>query len=50
VEWLEQRRRQYLQLADVVPAFVVVDADRDLDVVTREVATVITEFIEKRRA
>ena len=50
VEWLEQRRRQYLQLADVVPAFVVVDADRPLDVVTREVATVITEFIEKRRA
>jgi thymidylate kinase len=48
-EWLEQRRRQYLQLADVVPAFVVVDADRPLDVVTREVATVITEFFEKRR-
>jgi thymidylate kinase len=49
-EWLEQRRRQYLQLADVVPAFVVVDVDRPLDVVTREVATVITEFFEKRRA
>jgi thymidylate kinase len=48
-EWLEQRRRQYLQLADVVPAFVVVDVDRPLDVVTREVATVITEFVEKRR-
>jgi thymidylate kinase len=50
VEWLEQRRRQYLQLADIVPAFVVVDVDRPLDVVTREVATVITEFVEKRRA
>jgi thymidylate kinase len=49
-EWLEQRRRQYLQLADVVPAFVVVDVDRPLDVVTREVATAITEFFEKRRA
>jgi thymidylate kinase len=49
-EWLEQRRRQYLQLADIVPAFVVVDVDRPLDVVTREVATVITEFFEKRRA
>ena len=48
-EWLEQRRRQYLQLADVVPAFVVVDVDRPLDVVTRDVATVITEFFEKRR-
>jgi thymidylate kinase len=49
-EWLEQRRRQYLQLAAVVPAFVVVDVDRPLDLVTREVATVITEFFEKRRA
>ena len=41
---------QYLQLADVVPAFVVVDVDRPLDAVTRDVATVITEFFEKRRA
>ena len=49
-DWLEQRRRQYLQLAAVVPAFVVVDVDRPLDLVTREVATVITEFFEKRRA
>ncbi len=48
-EWLEQRRRQYLQLAAVLPDFVVVDVDRPLDVVTREVATVITEFFEKRR-
>lgn len=50
VEWLEQRRRQYLQLADVVPAFTVVDVARPLDLVTREVATVITEYFEKRRA
>lgn len=50
VEWLEDRRRQYLQLADVLPDFVVVDVDRPLDVVTREVATVITEYFEKRRA
>lgn len=49
-EWLEQRRRQYLRLADVVPAFVVVDAARPLDLVAREVATVITEFSEKRPA
>jgi thymidylate kinase len=48
-EWLEKRRRQYLQLADVVPHFVVVDVDRPLDVVTRDVATLITEFFEKRR-
>jgi thymidylate kinase len=49
-EWLEQRRHQYLQLADAVPHFAVVDVDRPLDAVTRDVATVITEFIEKRRA
>ncbi|MBA3233913.1 MAG: hypothetical protein H0T17_08210 [Propionibacteriales bacterium] len=33
VEWLEQRRQQYLALADVVPAFAVIDVDRSLDVV-----------------
>ena len=37
VEWLEQRRRQYLSLRDVVPALEVVDADRPLDVVTDDV-------------
>lgn len=49
VEWLERRRAQYLQLATVLPDFVVVDVDRPLDVVTREVATVIREYFEKRR-
>lgn len=49
-EWLEGRRRQYLQFAATVPHSAVVDADRPLDVVTREVAIVITEFVEKRRA
>jgi thymidylate kinase len=49
VEWLDRRRRQYLQLATVLPDFVVVDVDRPLDVVTREVATVISEYFEKRR-
>jgi thymidylate kinase len=48
-EWLEQRRAQYLQLAEVFPDFAVVDVDRPLDLVTREVATVISDFIEKRR-
>jgi thymidylate kinase len=48
VEWLEQRRMQYLQLATEVPHFVVVDADRPLDVVTRDVVTAISEFLEKR--
>jgi thymidylate kinase len=47
--WLEQRRRQYLQLAAVLPDFVVVDVDRPLEAVTREVATVISEYFEKRR-
>jgi thymidylate kinase len=50
VEWLERRRSQYLQLAKVLPDFVVVDVDRPLEGVRREVATVIAEFIEKRRA
>lgn len=36
-EWLEQRRTQYLGLADVVPAFVVIDADRPLDTVYKDV-------------
>lgn len=36
-QWLEQRRRQYLDLADVVPVFVVVDADRELDLVYADV-------------
>lgn len=48
-EWLEERRRQYLQLADVVPHFAVVDVDRPLDEVTRDVAALITDFWEKRR-
>jgi thymidylate kinase len=49
VEWLDRRRQQYLQLADVFPDFAVVGVDRPLDEVTRDVATVITDFIEKRR-
>jgi len=49
VEWLERRRQQYLQLAKVLPDFVVVDGDRPLESVRREVATVIGAFIEKRR-
>jgi thymidylate kinase len=47
-EWLERRRMQYLQLATEVPHFVVVDADRPLDAVTRDVVTAISEFLEKR--
>jgi len=43
VEWLEQRRQQYLSLGDVVPALEVVDADRPLGVV-------IDDVIERIRA
>jgi len=49
-EWLERRRHQYLQLAHEVPHFAVVDVDRPLEAVTRDVASVISEFVEKRRA
>ena len=35
--WLEQRRQQYLGLADVVPAFVVIDADRPLEPIYKDV-------------
>jgi len=40
-DWLEQRRRQYLGLADVVPAFAVVDADRPLQAVFTDVVATI---------
>ncbi|MGY1671033.1 dTMP kinase [Geodermatophilus sp. SYSU D00710] len=49
VEWLDRRRQQYLQLADRFPDFAVVGVDRPIDEVTRDVATVISDFIEKRR-
>ena len=49
-EWLEQRRAHYLRLGETIAGFLVVDADRPLDVVTRDVATLIAEFAEKRRA
>jgi len=43
-EWLERRRQEYLELADVVPRFVVVDVDRSLYEVIDEVATIVTAF------
>jgi thymidylate kinase len=42
-DWLDQRRRQYLDLAAVVPAFVVVDATRPVEAVLAEVVAVITD-------
>jgi thymidylate kinase len=51
LEFLERRRREYLQLGDVVRQFVVVDADRPPDEVADEVGQIITRFYdtEKRR-
>jgi len=42
LEFLEQRRQDYLSLADVFEQFVVIDAARPADVVASEVADVIT--------
>jgi len=51
LEFLERRRREYLQIGDVVRHFVVVDADRPPDEVADEVGQIITRFYdtEKRR-
>lgn len=40
--WLEQRRRQYLSLASVLPRFAVVDADRSLATVFADVVDAIS--------
>lgn len=42
-EWLDRRREEYRALADVVPAFVVVDADQPVDAVVDEVAQAIRD-------
>lgn len=44
VEWLEERRRQYLDLAEIFPHFVVVDATAPLERVTSDVARAILDF------
>lgn len=48
VEWLERRRGQYLELADVVPRFVVLDADRPVDAVVADAAELIRTTWEDR--
>ena len=45
-DWLERRRRQYLALTEIVPNFVVVNVDRPVAEVTREVADIIRKFLE----
>lgn len=43
-EWLEGRREEYRALADVVPAFVVVDAGQPVEAVVEEVAQAIGDY------
>jgi thymidylate kinase len=47
-EWLEWRREQYLAMRDVVPHFVVVDAGRSPEEVTRDVTDAIRSFHDGR--
>ena len=44
LEFLQRRRREYLQLREVVPHFVVVDAERPPDEVAEDVRRIITDF------
>lgn len=41
VQWLEDRRQQYLRLSGAVPVFVVIDADRPLEAVFTDVVDTI---------
>jgi thymidylate kinase len=47
-EFLDERRRQYLELRSVIPEFAIVDAHQDLDVVVRKVRELILRFYEQR--
>jgi len=50
VAWLERRRQQYLELAPLVPEFVVVDVDRPLDAVVSEVVAAIESSWKAKNA
>jgi thymidylate kinase len=50
VAWLERRRQQYLELAPLVPQFVVVDVDRPLEAAVSEVVTVIESTWKAKNA
>jgi hypothetical protein len=50
IDWLEQRRQQYLALADQVPAFAVLDATRPLDSVVEEAVRAIQLESDKKVA
>jgi hypothetical protein len=47
---LTRRRQEYLDLAAVLPAFVTIDADRPLDVVSDDVVASILAYIAERSA
>ena len=48
LESLERRRREYVELGRILEGFAVVDANRPLDTVTRDVAGTIETFSRKR--
>ena len=48
-EWLEQRRRDYLEMTDVLPRVAVVDATRPLAEVVRDVADIIFSFYREQK-
>jgi thymidylate kinase len=48
VEALELRRQEYFRIRDVVERFVVVDASKDADQVTRDVAGAIEDYRRRR--
>jgi thymidylate kinase len=50
VAWLERRRPQYLELAPLVPQFVVVDVDRPLDAALSEVVAAIESSWKAKNA
>jgi thymidylate kinase len=50
VAWLERRRQQYLELAPVVPEFVVVDVDRPLEAALSEVVAAIESSWKAKNA
>jgi thymidylate kinase len=50
VAWLERRRQQYLELAPLVPQFVVVDVDRPLEAAVSEVVAAIESTWKAKNA
>jgi hypothetical protein len=50
VAWLERRRQQYLELAPLVPEFVIVDVDRPLEAVVSEVVAAIESTWKAKNA